>query len=67
MWTCDLPPPDPRDWLRHAVRNEPAACSDINGIIKKVRLIYTIIETIESAISDFIEDLLRGGAASVAV
>lgn len=56
------------------------AYSDINGIIKKVRLIYTIIETIESAISDFIEaktsimdkleileDLLQGGAASVAV
>lgn len=51
---------------------------DINDIIKKVRLVYTIIETIESAISDFIEaktsildkleileDLLQGGAASV--
>jgi len=56
------------------------AYSDINGIIKKVRLVYTIIETIESAINDFIEaktsilakleileDLLQGGAASVAV
>lgn len=53
---------------------------DVNSIIKKVRLAYTIIETIESAINDFIEaktsilakleileDLLQGGAASVAV
>ena len=56
------------------------AYSDINGIIKKVRFVYSIIETIESAINDFIEaktsildkleileDLLQGGAASVAV
>lgn len=60
-------------WAVGAVR----AYDNINGIIKKVRLIYTIFETIESAISDFIEaktsilakleileDLLQGGAAS---
>jgi hypothetical protein len=31
------------------------AYSDIEGIIKKVKLVYTIIETIASAIEDFAE------------
>ncbi len=55
------------------------AYSDINKIIGQVRLVYTIIETITSAIQDFveaktailgkaqlIEDLVQGAAASAA-
>lgn len=55
------------------------AYSDIQGVISKVRLVYTIIETISSAIADFaeakvsifdelalLEDLLSGLAKSAA-
>lgn len=53
------------------------AYDDVNKIIRNVRLVYTIIETVASAIQDFVEaktavldrvsvleDLLQGAAAS---
>jgi hypothetical protein len=55
------------------------AYSDINKVIRNVRLVYTIIETVSSAIQDFaeaktaifdklgiLEDLLQGAATSAA-